>query len=453
MSKLIVLILALGCMVGAIALKATVPGPEDLGPQIAIENTVKSEDDIVNTGGAEVENRADTLPENTLPENLQATTAPLILPDATPIPAVSPSDLDENNSGPESAAESEIGQASEATRSEESQENPLSGVDASQPLHKRVVIVDTHVETPLLISEKQIKLRDNQGQVSLEKLRAGGVDVVFFSIFVNPYRYKKIAKSQADFIIKALKKELDANQDWVELATSHADIQRIVKSGKIAALMGMEGADPIEDSLNNLDYFYKQGVRYLGPTWSTHTLMADSSGQPKPRWKGLSKFGKMAVERMNKLGMLIDVSHLSDQAFYDVMKSSKQPVIATHSGVDGARNHARNLSDDMLKLMSLNGGVVGIVFYPPHLESSGKATTESVVKHIDHAISVMGEDHVGIGSDFDGLDRPPPTGLKDASEMPNLVAALQKKGYNPTRIEKVLGGNFMRVFAEVLKTP
>lgn len=420
MSHLILLILALGCIAGAATLKMTTPGPEDIATQIAIA-TPSPTDDLSTAIPEELDELAPLIKTETQLPLLRASTTP-----ATPSPTPSP------NPSPTAAIIN-------------------ANQDPNLPLHQRLMIVDTHVETPLRISEQQIKLRDNQGQVSLEKLRLGGVDVAFFSIFVNPHRYKNTAKSQADFIIKALKKELEANQDWVELAESHADIERIVKAGKIAALMGMEGADPIGESLDNLNYFYKQGVRYLGPTWSTHTLMADSSGPPSPRWKGLSKFGKMAVERMNTLGMLIDVSHLSDASFYDVLKLSKQPIIATHSGVDGVLNHPRNLSDDMLKLMAINGGAIGVIFYPPHLEKGGKATTDSVIKHIDHAIQIMGENHVGLGSDFDGLDRPPPTGLEDASKMPNLMDALKKKGYSDERLQKVMGGNFMRIFEEVLK--
>lgn len=419
MPHLILVILALGCIAGAATLKITTPGPEEMATQITIATPLPTEESL--TSSSEMESFEEAL--KPLPSSLNfnsPTPTASITASTSPKPSPTPSIISTSR-------------------------------DPNQPLHQRMIIVDTHVETPLLISEKQIKLRDNQGQVSLEKLRLGGVNVVFFSVFVNPYRYKNMAKSQADFIIKAFKKELDANQDWVELASSYADIERIVKSGKIAALMGMEGADPIGESLDNLNYFHKQGIRYLGPTWSTHTLMADSSGPSKPRWKGLSKFGKMAIERMNSLGMLIDVSHLSDAAFYDVLKLSKQPIIATHSGVDGVLNNARNLSDDMLKLIASNGGAVGIIFYPPHLEKGGNATTASVIKHIDHAIKIMGENHVGLGSDFDGLDRPPPTDLKNTSEMPNLVNALQKKGYSEERLEKVLGGNFMRIFEAVLK--
>lgn len=426
MSHLILVILALGCIAGAATLKQTTPGPEALGTQIIVATPFPSQ------APSEVPFDAATPAPSPSVTPLSADSSPSASPSPSPTASATPSPSPTTSRSPAGAS-------------------ALLPNTANLPLHQRMVIVDTHVETPLLISESQIKLRENKGQVSLEKLRLGGVNVVFFSIFVNPYRYKNVAKSQADFIIQGLKKELEANQDWVELASSYADIERIVKSGKIAALMGMEGADPIGESLDNLNYFYKQGVRYLGPTWSTHTLMADSSGQPNPRWKGLSKFGKMAVKRMNELGMLIDVSHLSDAAFYDVLKLSEQPIIATHSGVDGVLKHPRNLSDDMLKLMALNGGTVGIVFYPPHLEKSGKATTDSVVKHIDHAIQVMGEDHVGLGSDFDGLDRPPPSGLKDASEIPNLVTALKKKGYSEARIEKIVGGNFMRTFEQVLK--
>lgn len=366
-------------------------------------------------------------------------------PSSAPAPSPSPS-----ASGSPGASASPSG-APSASPSASASPTPFPAASTPEELHQKAIVVDTHVETPFLISEKNVRLRSNSGQVSLDKLREGGVDVVFFSIYVNPYKYKDQPRSQAEKIIGLLRKEIEVNADLIELATSHADIQRIVAAGKIAGLMGMEGADPIGESLSNIDHFYKLGVRYLGPTWSTHTLMGDSSGPPKPRWNGLSKFGKMAVERMNQLGMLIDVSHLSDAALKDVLTLSKQPVIASHSAVDGPRNHPRNLSDDMLKLLALNGGVTGIVFYPPFLDASGKADVRRVVDHIEHAVKVGGVEHVGLGSDFDGLDLPPPTGLEDARRFPAITRELKARGYSNADVYRILGDNFMRVFAQVLK--
>lgn len=445
MSKNIILLsLGLGSLLAAGLLRGTaepLPVPQD---QQYLENVRL----------AQIPTDAESLNANIDPLNESG--------DGTAMPAAAPKDSANSENAIEDPEKSKLDAGVESSPEPTSEASPEASSEpsvaptpkASSPeeLHRLAIVVDTHVETPLLMSENnKVRLRSNQGQVSLEKLRQGGTDVVFFSIYVNPYRYQKIAKSQADFIIKTLKNEIEANQDWIELATSYADIQRIVKSGKIAGLMGMEGADPIGESLDNINYFYKQGVRYIGPTWSTHTLMADSSGQPKPRWNGLSKFGKMAITRMNDLGMLIDVSHLSDASFNDVLKLSSAPVIASHSGVDGILVHSRNLSNEMLKLLSLNGGVVGIVFYPPHLSKDGKADVGTVIDHIEYAMKVAGPDHVGLGSDFDGLDRPPPVGLKDASDFPAITQELKKRGHSDEDVYKILGGNFMRVFEQVLK--
>lgn len=327
---------------------------------------------------------------------------------------------------------------------------PSSETDL-KTLHAQAVVVDTHVETPLLFTENGAKLGNNpRGQVDLLKLKQGGVDVVFFSVFVNPWRYRKIAKSHADFIIKSIKDQVAAHPKEIALAYSHADIQQIVSQGKIAALMGMEGGEPLGSDLKNVDYFYKQGVRYLSPTWSANTLLADSASQ-KAYWKGLSKFGKDVVKRMNELGMLVDVSHISDAAFADVLKISTQPVIASHSGVRSVRIHPRNLSNEMLKQLAKNGGTVGIYFYPPYIDVRRGSNLAKVVDHIDAAVKQVGAAHVGLGSDFDGLDSAPPAGLENASKFPGITAELRKRKYSDEDIQLILGGSFMRVFEQVLR--
>lgn len=446
----VLLVVGLSCLVGAAIIRESTAGPHSLESQAPfIQKSFASPDastaeSIEQMSSTSLKTRSHT--SKSLTSVVSATPSPRL--SARPSSSATPMG-DKLNPGDE--APSLSGLSNSARKPGLSPSPPLPSPSSLAQLHRQAIVVDTHVETPLLITEKNVKLLNNGGQVSLQKMAAGGVDVVFFSIFVNPYQYKGKEKTQADFIIAALKQEVKANDKLIEMAYSHADIQRITQAGKMAGLMGMEGADPIGDSLANLDYFYKHGVRYLGPTWSTHTLMADSSGPPQARWKGLSKFGKMAVTRMNQLGLLIDVSHLSDAAFYDVLKTTTQPVIASHSAVDGIYNNARNLNDDMLKLLAVNGGVIGIIFYPPHLQAQGKANVKTVVDHIDYAIKVAGAEHVGLGSDFDGLDRPPPSGLGDASKFPAITAEMQARGRKTEEIYGVLGGNFMRVFAQVLK--
>jgi membrane dipeptidase len=324
-----------------------------------------------------------------------------------------------------------------------------SGPLPLQQLHAEAIVVDAHIDTPLKMVESNIGLAGNNAEVDIPKLRAGGVDVVIFSIFVSPYRYAKVARSQADFMIKNLKQQVTANNKQIQLAYSFGDIQRIHEQGKIAGIIGLEGADPLEGKLTNLDYFYKQGVRYIGLTWSTHTALADSSSGA-PKWNGLSPLGKQVVQRMNELGMVIDVSHLSDKSFYDVIKTSKAPVMASHSSARALQPSPRNLNDDMLRNLAKNGGVVGAIFYPPFL-AKGPTSTQTVVDHIDHMVKVAGIGAVGLGSDFDGLDIKPPVGLENASKFPNITAELRKRGYSDEDIRKVLGGNLMRVFEQVLR--
>lgn len=366
-----------------------------------------------------------------------ATPTPMMLLDRRPSPSASPGASGEPTTRPTDS-------------NSPTPPRPSAGSDL-KTLHAQAVVVDTHVETPLLFTENRAKLGNNpRGQVDLVKLKQGGVDVVFFSVFVNPWRYRKIAKSHADFIIKSIKQQVAAHPKEIELAYSHADINRIVGQGKIAALMGMEGGEPLGSDLKNVDYFYKQGVRYLSPTWSANTLLADSSSQ-RAYWKGLSKFGKDVVKRMNQLGMLVDVSHISDAAFADVLKTSTQPVIASHSGVRSVRMHARNLTNEMLKQLAKNGGTVGIYFYPPYIDVNRSSNLAKVVDHIDAAVKQVGASHVGLGSDFDGLDSAPPVGLENASKFPGITAELRKRKYSDEDIQLILGGSFMRVFEQVLR--
>ncbi|MBD0370498.1 MAG: dipeptidase, partial [Pyrinomonadaceae bacterium] len=284
-------------------------------------------------------------------------------------------------------------------------------------------------------------------------------------------------------------------ETW-EIATTAADVRRISESGKLAALMGLEGAYAIDERIENVERYYKMGVRYISVTWSVSLPWAGSSGDEQGRTRGLNDFGKRVIREMNRLGMMVDVSHVSDPTFWDIINTSSKPVIATHSGARALANVARNLDDDMLRALAKTGGVACVLFYPEFLEPGWsekkkrvdaeiaglvqRASDETrgtvgqkklardrvrmeeyakrlppvsvsrVVDHIDYIVKLVGIDHVGIGSDFDGIQAVP-TDLASVAQLPNLTAELLKRGYSEQDIDKILGGNILRVMEEVDK--
>lgn len=324
----------------------------------------------------------------------------------------------------------------------------LSASPSIDHFHQHAIVVDTHVDTVLRMMDKNAHLKDwSPAQVDIPKMRKGGLDVVFFSIWVDP-AYGPKSKARAIELITRLNQEISANPNDIELAKTRADVDRILKAGKIVALYGMEGTHPLLGSLENLELFHTLGVRYMGLTWSVETPFAGSSGT-QARDYGLTAQGKALVTRAQELGMMIDLSHASDQSFNDVMALSRLPVIASHSSSRQLRNHPRNLTDAQLKTLADNGGVVGVNFYPGFLTTRTQARLQDVVAHIEHMVAVAGEDHVGLGSDFDGIRRRP-LGLQDASQYPNLTKALLKRGHSKARVRKILGGNFLRVMRATL---
>lgn len=315
--------------------------------------------------------------------------------------------------------------------------------------HQQSVVVDTHVDTVLRMLDKGVKLGVNSaGHLDIPKMKKGGLDVVFFSVWVDP-QYGQESKARADFLIQTIKKQVADNPKDIEMAYSKTDVDRIVKAGKIAALLGLEGTHPLLGKLENLDHFYDQGVRYVGLTWSVDTAFAGSSGG-KAQGYGLTDLGKKLVRRLEKLGVLIDLSHASNQTFWDVMSMVHSPVIASHSSARALRNHPRNLSDAMLRVLAKNGGVTGINYYPEFITQGRRATLSDVVDHIEHVIKVAGAEHVGLGSDYDGIGSTP-VGLEDASSYFAITQELKRRGHSPETIRKVLGNNFLRVMGEVLK--
>jgi membrane dipeptidase len=283
---------------------------------------------------------------------------------------------------------------------------------------------------------------------------------------------------------------VDNYPQWVRFAASTSDIEKTVRSGKRAILIGIEGGHAIEDSLDLLRAFYRFGARYMTLTHTNSNNWADSSGD-EPKHNGLTQFGRDVVREMNRLGMLVDVSHVSDKTFYDVIDTTKAPVIASHSSARALADHKRNVTDDMLRAVSKNNGVVMVNFYPvflstevarasaerdkrlepqidalkkqygedtPEYEKARKQLMDAnplpkvpwtrIVDHIDHIAQVAGVDHVGLGSDFDGISVTP-VGMEDVSDIPKIRTELKRRGYSDADVRKIMGENFMRLFAAV----
>jgi membrane dipeptidase len=318
------------------------------------------------------------------------------------------------------------------------------------------------------------------GSTDLARLRAGSVDAVFFAAYVPAAQARKgTAAEYCRRVIRAIRDDIVTRhaRDFT-LALTADDITAAARQGKIAALIGIEGGHAIENSLDKLREFFKSGARYMTLTHSNTNDWADSSGD-KPRHGGLNPLGESVVREMNRLGMIVDISHVSDDTFWDVMRVSSAPVIASHSSCRAIANAKRNITDDMLRALAKNQGVIQINFACDFLservrtqDPEGKRAVRSkhrenmdalraemqrkfsrasladVVEHIDHAVKVAGIDHVGIGSDFDGIDCAP-MGLDDNARFPALTRELVKRGYTREQIHKIYGGNTLRVMRAV----
>jgi membrane dipeptidase len=312
-------------------------------------------------------------------------------------------------------------------------------------------------------------------QTDLARAERGGLDAQFFSVWVGPEHYDPDepapgrARARADAILDAIDEQVRRNPDRLALARTAADVRRISGEGRVAALLGIEGGHAIEDDLGSLRHFHERGVRYLTLTWSFTHGWADSSGgsrqgEGERRHGGLSPFGLTVVRELNDLGMLVDVSHASDETFWDVLEVTRAPVIASHSSARALAPHQRNLSDDMLRAVGDNGGVVMVNFMgmvlDPHRSSfrfildlllhgfEPEVSVSDVVDHVEHVAEVAGVEHVGLGSDFDGSPRSFfPVGLRDVGDLPNVTLELLRRGWEPEEIRKVLGENLLRALA------
>jgi membrane dipeptidase len=295
--------------------------------------------------------------------------------------------------------------------------------------------------------------RHGDSYMDLPKLREGSVDAVFFAIYMDREPRPGMAVKRALGQIDAIRATAEKYPNDVALATTADEVRRVAASGRVAALMGLEGGYMIEDDLRVLRMFHALGVRYMTLTHSFNTNWADSSGTGRPvppLHHGLSPFGRAVVAEMNRLGMMVDVTHVADKTFYDAIAATKAPVILSHSSVDAVKDHPRNISDDMLRALAKNGGVIHVDAVIKYIDPVERpATPLSVfIDHIVHAIEVAGPDHVGIGIDY-GYDAPKPVDLEDCSKFENITYELLKRGVPESTIRKVWGENTLRVMKEV----
>jgi membrane dipeptidase len=366
----------------------------------------------------------------------------------------------------------------------------------AKKLHSKALVCDMHSDTVLKLKRGDFILgeKHSTGHIDIPRLREGGVDLQVWGIWVEPKYLPDSAAKQAFDLIDLFYQQLDKYPQDLELVTNLDQFKKVNKEGKIACFLGLEGGHSIEGDLSILRIFYRLGVRYMTLTWENSNPLASSAADTSSQKSGLTDLGKEAVREMNRLGMIIDVSHLSEQAFWDVVNLSNAPIIASHSCVKAICNHYRNLTDEQIKAIANSGGVIGINFFSGYLDDDFRRVSDSIYKeiqikkeeikekfkgddkkieeetsllyqnakfpppatlsklvdHIDYVVKLVGPDFVSLGSDFDGIPAIP-LEIKDASGLPAITQELMNRGYKDKDIKKILGGNFLRVFEKVCK--
>lgn len=371
---------------------------------------------------------------------------------------------------------------------------------ATLAIHDKAITIDTHCDTPMKFTHSAFDIGQkhpaNEGRVDIPKMEKGGLDAIFFALFTSQ-RERTEANYQMAYnlsyqMLDSVNQALALNANRAELALSSDDAYRLSRAGKRAIYLGMENGFPLATDIKRVEEFYNQGVRYITLAHTSNNDICDSSTDKKgPEHNGLSPFGKEVVKEMNRLGMLIDVSHISDQAFYDVLATTSAPVIASHSSVRAVCDHPRNMSDEIIRALAKNGGVIQICILGAYIQPEDTTsihyikmqelrrkynnynykddeerqqawaewrqinnnypaklpTVADAVDHIDHVVKLVGIDYVGIGSDFDGGGAL--ADCQDVSEFPNITQELINRGYSAEDINKIWGGNFLRVFKQV----
>src|SRR6202166_993883 len=373
----------------------------------------------------------------------------------------------------------------------------------ARAIQESAIVIDTHADTPQRCLDEGFDMGSTDpgdvGHMSLDKARRGNLGAEFFSIWVDPETNQGHFAQHTFDLIDAVYEQAARHPDRMTMAFSVADIERAHREHKLAALMGIEGGHSIENDMHLLRDYYRLGVRYMTLSWSNTNEWADSSGDMNDakiqHHNGLTDFGRQVVLEMNRLGMMVDISHVADKTFWDAIATTRAPVIALHSSARALVNHPRNMTDDMLRAVAKNGGVVQVNFfsgfidedyrkameaqskdqaaaiksYVDSLKAQGKPVNyieidrierewtakiprppvKALIDHIDHIAKVAGVEHVGLGSDFDGVSGATPQGMDSAADLPRITQALLDRGYSADDIKKKLGGNLLRVFRQV----
>jgi len=381
---------------------------------------------------------------------------------------------------------------------------PAKSLTAEQ-IHESSLVIDSHADTPQRLLDENFDMANppagDQGNLDFAKAKTGNLGAEFFSIWVEPKEFKGQYAHRTLALIDSVYQQAAKHPDKMMMAFSPADIEGAHREHKLAALMGIEGGHSIENDIRLLRDYYRLGVRYMTLTWSNTNEWADSSGDVNDasvqHHDGLTEFGKDVVYEMNRLGMIVDISHVSDKTFFDTLLASRAPVIASHSSARALTNHPRNMTDDMLRAIANAGGVVMVNYYSAFVDEKWRQAYDEqskernaaadaagekfkdadpvtryremdkigkewaakiprppfsdIIDHIDHVAKVAGIDHVGLGSDFDGTPSMP-EGLDSAADLPKITAALLQRGYTADQTRKILGENFMRFFREVEAT-
>lgn len=321
----------------------------------------------------------------------------------------------------------------------------------AKQINQKAIVFDGHCDTILEVMnhKRTFEKKSTTGHLDIPRMKEGGVNVQFFAVFIEDIYKPDRSLKRTLQLIDCFYREIEKNQDDISLVANYNQIKEANKTGKIAAILSIEGGEALEGDLGVLRILYKLGVRLLTLTWNQRNQIADGIGESRTS-SGLTKFGLKVIDEMNRLGMLIDVSHLSETGFWDVIKRSKAPIVASHSNCYALCPHLRNLKDEQIKALADKGGVIGIAFVPDFLTlEKRKTTVEDMVKHIDYLVDKAGIDCVGLGSDFDGTGSLP-LGLEGVDKVPNITEELLNRGYKEKDIKKILGENFLRVFKEVV---
>lgn len=311
-----------------------------------------------------------------------------------------------------------------------------------------MIIVDAHCDTITKIMEKGTQLRKNDCHVDIDRLKAKGNYVQFFAAFIDPAYCQAYALKRALQIIDEFYRQIEVNKDDIMICCNYNDIEEAVKANKIAAVLSIEGGEALQGDLGVLRMLYRLGVRSICLTWNHRNEIADGV-KDESSGGGLTPFGREVVKEMNRLGMLIDLSHMSKTGFWDVLECTSAPVIVSHSNAQRLCAHRRNLTDKQIMAVKDNGGVIGINLYPEFLNNSKEATIKDIINHIEYIASLAGPDHIGLGADFDGVDGLP-AGINGVQDIEKIFNELAKLNYSSENIEKFAGKNFLRVIQNVL---